>query len=123
MLSKVTIVEVGPRDGFQMEPAFIPTEVKVQIINQISRAGIRKIETTSFVHPNVIPQLRDAREVLEQIERVPGVCYLALVPNLRGAQNALDAGVDAVKVVLAVTESSNQKNIRMSVNESLRTTE
>jgi len=120
---KITIVEVGPRDGFQMEQQFIPTGTKVAIINQIARSGIRKIETTSFVHPAVIPQMRDASEVLRLIDRVPGTCYMALVPNLKGARNAIEARVGAVKVVLSITESSNLKNIHMPVKESLRQSE
>ncbi len=120
---KITVVEVGPRDGFQMEKQFIPTGTKVAIINRIARSGISKIEATSFVNPAVIPQTRDAAEVLRSIDRVPGTCYMALVPNLKGAQNAVAARVDIVKIVLSVTESSNLRNINMPVKESLRQSE
>jgi hydroxymethylglutaryl-CoA lyase len=119
----VTIVEVGPRDGFQMEATFIPTQTKVQIINQIARSGVRKIEATSFVHPNIIPQMSDALEVMRDVERLENTYFLALVPNLKGAQRALDARADGVKIVLAATESSNRKNVRMSVHDSLRQSE
>jgi hydroxymethylglutaryl-CoA lyase len=116
---EVTVVEVGPRDGLQMEKQFVPTEVKVKLINQIAHSGVRKIETTSFVHPDVIPQMRDAADVLRDVDRTAGTCYLALVPNVKGASRAIEAHADAVKMVLAVTESSNQKNVRMSVKSSL----
>ncbi len=86
---RVTIVEVGPRDGFQVEPEFIPTELKVEVINAIARAGVRKIETSSFVSPKFVPQLADAAEVFAAIDRQPGTRYTALVPNLKGAERAL----------------------------------
>ena len=123
MPSNIQVVEVGPRDGFQMESKFIPTDVKVAVVNALAEAGIRKIEVTSFVRPNVVPQLRDAREVMRQIKRVPTCSYVALVPNLQGARDALDARVNAVKVVIAVSESSNRRNVRMSVADSLNAAE
>ena len=98
--AKVMIVEVGPRDGFQMESAFIPTDKKVEVINAISRTGIQKIETTSFVNPKVIPQMADAAQVMRQIDRVAGVTYTALVPNLKGAERAAAAKVDALRLVI-----------------------
>jgi hydroxymethylglutaryl-CoA lyase len=121
--SKVTIVEVGPRDGFQMEKAFIPTESKIAIINTVARSGVPKIEATSFVSPKAIPQMRDAQAVMEGIERRPGTAYTALVPNLKGAQLAIDAGVDAMRVVICSSEAYNQRNVHMSVAESLKTCE
>ena len=120
-VSKVTIVEVGPRDGFQMEKAFIPTESKIAIINTMARSGVPRIEATSFVSPKVIPQMRDAQEVMEGIERRPGTAYTALVPNLKGAQLAIDAEVDAMRVVICSSEAYNQRNVHMSVAESLKT--
>jgi hydroxymethylglutaryl-CoA lyase len=117
--NKVTIVEVGPRDGFQMEKAFIPTKLKVSVIDSISRAGIGKIEAASFVSPKVVPQMQDAEIVLKKISRLPGVIYSALVPNLRGAKLAVDAGADAVRVVVCATEHSNQRNVGLSVAKSL----
>ena len=119
MPTRVTLVEVGPRDGFQMESAFIPTSLKVEVIDAIADAGVRKIEATSFVSPTVVPQMRDAAEVMARVGRRPGVTYSALVPNLRGAEAAMDAGVDVVRLVVCVTESYNQRNVAMSVEQSL----
>jgi hydroxymethylglutaryl-CoA lyase len=115
----IKIVEVGPRDGFQMEKVFIPTDLKIKIINAISRTGVRKIEATSFVNPKVIPQMADAAEVMRGIDRVPGVIYTALVPNLKGAQRAVDAGVGSVRFVQCATETYNQRNIGQSIAQSL----
>ncbi len=112
------LVEVGPRDGFQMESRFIPTELKVETIDRLARSGVREIEAVSFVHPRVIPQMADAAEVMARIERRPGVRYIALVPNLRGAERALEAGVDAIRLVVCVTETYNQRNVGLSVEES-----
>lgn len=110
----VTLCEVGPRDGFQMETSFIPTEVKVEIIDALSHTGLREIQATSFVHPRAIPQLRDAEDVMSGIEQVPGVLYSALVPNERGAERAIAAGADRVDVVVSVTESHSISNTRMT---------
>ena len=104
-----------------MEKAFIPTESKIAIINTVARSGIPKIEATSFVSPKAIPQMRDAQAVMEGIERRPGTAYTALVPNLKGAQRAIDAGVDALRVVICSSEAYNQSNVHMSVAESLKT--
>ncbi|HZV50559.1 MAG TPA: hydroxymethylglutaryl-CoA lyase [Candidatus Dormibacteraeota bacterium] len=110
----VTIREVGPRDGFQMEPSFIPTERKVEVIDALARTGLREIEVTSFVHPKAVPQLADAEEVMARLHRVRGVRYSALVPNQRGAVRAIEAGVDGVNVVVSVTESHSLSNARMT---------
>ena len=104
-----------------MEKAFIPTESKIAIINTMARSGVPRIEATSFVSPKVIPQMRDAQEVMEGIERRPGTAYTALVPNLKGAQLAIDAEVDAMRVVICSSEAYNQRNVHMSVAESLKT--
>ncbi len=117
---KVTIVEVGPRDGFQVEKTFIPTALKIRIIDAISGARLPKIEATSFVHPRVIPQMQDAEEVMGGIRRCSKTQYAALVPNLRGAQRAIAASVNAIRVVLSASESTNQRNVRMSVADSIR---
>ena len=117
------IIEVGPRDGFQLEETFIPIELKVEIIEALAAAGPREIEAVSFVHPRVVPQMRDADEVMRRIERRPGVRYSALVPNVRGAERALAAGVDAVHLVVACSETFNQRNVGMSVDESVRSLE
>lgn len=117
--SHATIVEVGPRDGFQMERRFIPTDLKVATIDALSAAGLRKIEVTSFVHPKVIPQMADAAEVLAHITRNSSTSYIALVPNVRGADRAAHAGVDGVKQVICVTETYNLRNVGMSVDASV----
>ena len=116
---RVRIVEVGPRDGFQAEARFLPTELKVETIERLAASGIRDIEAVSFVHPRVIPQMADAAEVMASIERRPGVRYLALVPNLKGAERALEAGVDGLRLVVCVTETYNRNNVGLSVAESL----
>ncbi|MBK5255793.1 MAG: hydroxymethylglutaryl-CoA lyase [Vicinamibacteria bacterium] len=115
----VTIVEVGPRDGFQMEKAFIPTDLKVRVVDLLSEAGLRSIEATSFVSPKVVPQMSDAAEVMSRITRRAGTIYKALVPNLRGAQAALDSGADAVELVIVASESFNRRNVGLSVDESI----
>jgi len=115
----VTICEVGTRDGFQIEPEFIPTDVKIDVINRLSATALPRIEVTSFVHPRVVPQLRDAEEVMARITRRPGTVYAALVPNDRGAQRASDAGVDRIHTVLSASESHNLANVNMTVAESL----
>jgi hydroxymethylglutaryl-CoA lyase len=116
---RVTLCEVGPRDGFQIEPDFIPTEVKVEIVDLLSAAGLPRIEVTSFVHPRVVPQLRDAEEVMARIARRPGTRYAALVPNDKGAVRAVEAGVDAIHTVVSASESHNLANVNMTVAESL----
>ena len=81
--------EVGTRDGFQIEPEFIPTDLKIEAVNRLSATGMPRIEVTSFVHPKAVPQLRDAEEVMARIERRPGTVYAALVPNDKGASAPL----------------------------------
>ncbi len=117
---RVRLVEVGPRDGFQMESRFLPTELKIATIERLAAAGAREIEATSFVHPAVVPQMADAEKVLAGLERRSGVAYLALVPNLRGAERALDAGVDGLRQVIVVTERYNRRNVGLGVDESVR---
>ena len=116
---RVTICEVGTRDGFQIEPEFIPTELKIEVVDLLAQAGMPRVEVTSFVHPKAVPQLRDAEEVMAQIRRRPGTRYAALVPNEKGAVRAVDAGVDAIHTVLSASESHNLANVNMSVAESL----
>ena len=117
---KVTVVEVGPRDGFQYEQDYIPTERKIEIINALVQAGVRRLETTAFVSPKVIPQLRDAHEVMQGIERQEGVVHIALIPNRKGAERAAAAKVDAMKIVICLSDPYNQKNVGMTVEESLQ---
>ena len=116
---RVTICEVGTRDGFQIEPDFIPTEVKVETVDLLSAAGLPRIEVTSFVHPKAVPQLRDAETVMARIKRRPGTRYAALVPNDKGAVRAVDAGVDAIHTVVSASESHNLANVNMTIAESL----
>jgi hydroxymethylglutaryl-CoA lyase len=116
---RLYIQEVAPRDGFQIEPTFIPTEQKIALVNRLSRTGLAKIEVTSFVSPKAIPALADAETVMRQIDRVPGVEYAALVPNVRGCERALDCGVDEINLVMSASQSHNRANLRMSCEQSL----
>jgi hydroxymethylglutaryl-CoA lyase len=116
---RVTICEVGTRDGFQIEPDFIATEHKIEVVNQLAEAGVPRIEVTSFVHPKVVPQLRDAEEVMAKIRRRPGTRYAALVPNDKGAVRAADARVDVIHTVVSASESHNLANVNMTVAESI----
>lgn len=117
--TRIRIVEVGPRDGFQMEQRLIPVETKIALVERLAAAGLRSIEATSFVHPEVIPQLADAAEVLGGVDRQPDTEYLALVPNLVGARRALAAGADGLRQVICVTETYNQRNVGRSVDRSI----
>src|SRR2546426_4819636 len=118
--ARVTICEVGTRDGFQIEPDFIPTEQKVEVVDLLADAGLPRIEVTSFVHPKVVPQLRDAEAVMARIARRPGTRYAALVPNDKGAVRAVDAGVDAIHTVVSASESHNLANVNMTIAESIQ---
>ena len=117
--NRVTICEVGTRDGFQIEPDFIPTDVKVEVVDLLSSAGLPRIEVTSFVHPKAVPQLRDAEAVMARITRRPGTRYAALVPNDKGAVRAVDAGVDAIHTVVSASESHNLANVNMTIADSI----
>ncbi len=117
---KINIVDVGPRDGFQAEQAFIPTDLKIRVIDAISQTGVLKIETTSFVSRKAVPQMADAHEVLQKIQRAKGVSYTVLVPNTRGAELAIEEDIDGIRLVVCASETFNQRNVRMSVDESLR---
>jgi hydroxymethylglutaryl-CoA lyase len=120
-VKEARIREVGPRDGFQNEPEIVPTEVKVELINALARTGLKRLEITSFVRPDVIPQLADAAEVLQRIDIPPGVSRSVLIPNERGLDNALAVRdrFDEINVFLSATESHNRKNVNRSVEESL----
>jgi hydroxymethylglutaryl-CoA lyase len=115
---RVELIEVGPRDGFQILPDFVATADKIHIIHSLISAGIRRMEVTSFVHPKAVPQMRDAMDVVRGIERDGCQCF-AMVPNLKGAERALEAGVEMLNVVVSVSEAHNQSNVRRSVQESL----
>lgn len=118
---EVTIIEVGPRDGLQNERTPIPTDVKLAFIAALVDAGSKHIEATSFVHPKAIPQLADAVEVTKGLPARPGVTYSALVPNEKGLDRAIEAGVRRIAVFTAASESFARKNINMSIDESLAT--
>jgi len=114
---RVTIKEVGPRDGLQNEKQSISTEEKVTWINSLSETGLSYIEVSSFVHPKWIPQLEDASEVFRKIQRKQGVTYAALVPNLRGLDRALENNVDEVSIFMSASEAHNRNNINKSIEE------
>jgi hydroxymethylglutaryl-CoA lyase len=121
VLDQVRIREVGPRDGFQNEPEVIATDDKVRLIGMLAASGLQRLEVTSFVRPDVIPQLADAEEVLRRIERPVGVSYSVLVPNERGLERALPLRdrFDEVNLFLSATETHNRKNVNRSIAESL----
>ena len=119
---RVTLREVGLRDGIQSMGAFIPTERKIALVDALSDTGLRRIEATSFVHPRYVPQMADAEQVMAGITRRPGVSYEVLVPNVRGLERAVSARADLVCVVTAASDAFNQRNLRMSVDESLEVT-
>src|SRR5690554_511424 len=105
---RVSLREVGPRDGLQNEDP-VPTDGKVELIDALSKTGLRRIEAVSFVHPKAIPQMADADEVWERIDRNPDVRYSALVPNIRGAQRALAAGFAELEVVISASDTHNRR--------------
>jgi hydroxymethylglutaryl-CoA lyase len=111
---RIHIQEVGLRDGLQAEPRFVPTPDKIALADMLSGAGLAKIEASSFVSPKAVPVLADAVEVFTGIARQPGVVYSALVPNLRGAERAIAAGVDEMNLVMSASESHNLSNLRMT---------
>lgn len=113
-MTRIYFNDVVTRDGFQIEPNFIPTEDKVRLINELSECGFAKIEATSFTSPKAIPMLRDAEEVMGKITRVPGVEYTVLVPNLRGAERALESRADEFNLVMSTSETHNLANLRMT---------
>ncbi|WP_345845874.1 hydroxymethylglutaryl-CoA lyase [Shewanella algae] len=115
---KVSLFEVGPRDGLQNETS-VSTQAKIALIETLADAGVKRIEAASFVSPKWVPQMADSGEVLRGISRRAGVCYSALTPNLKGLELALDAGADEVAVFAAASEGFSQKNINCSIEESI----
>ncbi len=113
MKPRLYIQEVGLRDGLQAEAVFVPTADKIALINALSRAGLAKIEATAFMSPTAIPALRDAEIVLREIERQPGVVYSALVPNVRGAERAIESRADELNLVMSASQTHNLTNLRM----------
>ena len=114
-MTRIFFNEVATRDGFQIEPEFIATDAKVALVDALSDCGYAKIEVTSFTSPKAIPMLRDADEVMGRIRRVPGVEYTVLVPNLRGAERALEARADELNLVMSTSETHNLANLRMTM--------
>ncbi len=115
----VKIVEVGPRDGLQNEKEFVPTSIKVDLINRLSAAGFRNVESASFVSPKWVPQMADGADVMAGIARRPGTIYSVLTPNLRGFEGALAAKADEIVIFGAASEAFSQKNINCSIAESI----
>ena len=117
--ARVSIREVGPRDGLQNEDIVLSTAQKITLINALNDTGLDLIEVGSFVHPRFVPQMADTAAVFAQIERRPNVIYSAIAPNLKGAQRAIAARADSVQVFLSTSESHNHSNVNMSIAESL----
>ena len=117
--SRVRMVEVGPRDGLQNEAEIVPARIKIELIDRLSATGLPVVEATSFVSPERIPQMADAREVMTGITRRPGTSYPVLVPNMRGFNAAVSAGAMEVAVFAAASETFSQRNINCSIAESL----
>lgn len=115
----IRIVEVGPRDGLQNEPVFVPTEDKVRFIDLLAAAGLPVVEATSFVSPKAIPALADADQVFPAITKRAGTRYPVLVPNVRGLERALAAGVREIALFTAASETFTKRNINMTIDESL----
>ena len=118
-MTRLFFNDVVARDGFQIEPTFIPTDDKVALIDALSQCGFAKIEVTSFTSPKAIPMLRDAEEVMRRIQRVPGVEYTVLVPNLRGAERAFESRADEFNLVMSTSETHNRANLRMDREKSV----
>ncbi len=116
--ARVTLVEVGPRDGLQNEPSPIPTDIKIDLIKRLAGAGLATIEATSFVSPKKIPQLADHTEVIRGLNLPASIQLPALVPNVKGFNNAVDAGVKHIAVFASVSETFSQRNIHCSIEES-----
>jgi hydroxymethylglutaryl-CoA lyase len=117
-VDSVKIVEVGPRDGLQNEKVTIPTEAKVEYITALGDAGLRVIEAGAFVSPKWVPQMADTADVYRSIPKDPGVEYPVLVPNMKGLERAIEAGVTSIAIFTAASEPFNKRNINMSIDES-----
>lgn len=115
----VTICDVGSRDGFQIEHQFIPTATKIEVIDAVIAAGVRKLEVTSFVSPRAVPQMADAAEVIAGIDNRKGAELVSLVPNLRGAENAAKAGAKTILVFVSASETHNTTNVNRTIAASL----
>jgi hydroxymethylglutaryl-CoA lyase len=120
MQNKVTIVEVGPRDGLQNEKAIVPTEIKLELIARLIKSGLTTIETTSFVSPKWVPQMADHEQVVSQLPKNTQLHFPVLVPNMKGLENALRCGVKDIAVFAAASETFSQKNINRTISQSLQ---
>ena len=120
MSDKVIVHEVGLRDGLQNQPRLVPVEGKLKMLDAMIAAGIRSIETTSFVSPKAVPQMADAAELYARLPDDRGLNFEALVPNEKGYERAVEAGAKTIALVLAATEGLNRKNINMSLDEAIR---
>ncbi|MBY4946884.1 hydroxymethylglutaryl-CoA lyase [Cupriavidus respiraculi] len=116
--ARIEINEVAPRDGLQIEPVVVPTDAKVAFVDALAACGFARIEATSFTSAKAIPALADAEAVMHRMQRVPGVRYTALVPNLRGLERALSCRPDEVNLVMSVSETHNRANLRMTREQS-----
>ncbi|MDF0596603.1 hydroxymethylglutaryl-CoA lyase [Psychromarinibacter halotolerans] len=119
----ITISEVGPRDGLQMEKRHLPVDQKLRMIEALAEAGLTRIEATGFVHPKVIPQFADAQEVARALPRRAGLSYAAFVPNRRGAETAVDCGIDELKCGIAASATFNRLNVRMDMDTGMKSLE
>jgi hydroxymethylglutaryl-CoA lyase len=117
---RITISEVGPRDGLQIEKRLLPVDEKIALVDRLSATGLTRIEVSAFVHPKVVPQMADAEAVFAGITRKPGVRYAGLVMNARGAERALKCDVDDIKTGIAASDSFNELNIRMTTAQGMR---
>ncbi|MEM9532905.1 MAG: hydroxymethylglutaryl-CoA lyase [Pseudomonadota bacterium] len=120
-MSRIEIVEVGPRDGLQSEPEIVPTEVKAEFVQRSLNAGIKRMEVTSFVHPKLVPQMADAEALLQQVPAPPDACFIGLALNEKGCERAIAAGVTEIGFVVVASDTFNRKNQRVSSEESLDT--
>lgn len=116
---QVNIVEVGPRDGLQNEAVFVPTQTKIELINLLSKTGLKTIESGSFVSPKAIPQLADSELVFQAIDKFDDIDLPVLVPNIKGLERAISVGVNSIALFASASESFSQKNINCSIAESL----
>jgi hydroxymethylglutaryl-CoA lyase len=119
LANTVRVVEVGPRDGLQNESTIVPTPKKAEFVKLLAAAGLQDIEVASFVHPKWVPQLADAEDLITQLEAVPNVRYSALVPNMKGLERAIETRIRRIAVFTAASETFNQKNINMGIQESI----
>ncbi|MDQ0158155.1 hydroxymethylglutaryl-CoA lyase [Alkalibacillus salilacus] len=113
----IHIQEVVTRDGLQNEREYVPTEKKIELINRISQTGVNKIEVTSFVSPKAVPNLKDAEEVMKNIDRNPDVTYTTLIPNLKGAQRAVECEADEVNLLVSASNTHNLKNVKKTTED------